>query len=76
MIVTEKMITIYIPVMVVCLIIGIASNSGYEHRIKGRYILLGSLFWPITLVVVISHILAAVIVEMLKVVKENFWDTF
>ncbi len=76
MIVTEKMITIYIPVLIICLIVGIASNGGCENKVKGRYILLGSLFWPITLVVIISHILAVVMVELLRVVKENFWDTF
>lgn len=73
----ERQIICYMCISVVVFIVLVASNNNCsENKLKGRYIALITLFWPVAIVIGIASVLRIVSVEMYKVVKENFWKCF
>jgi hypothetical protein len=65
----------YFASVVFVFVCGVASNT-HSNKIKGRYILLGSIFWPFVIVGIFSLIIATVLTGVKELLKENFWDIF
>jgi len=74
--VTFNDLAIYFASVVAIFGCGVASNTHSSNQTKGRYILLGSLFWPLVIVWAIFHVVAVAIAEVTGILKENFWDIF
>lgn len=74
----ENLILIYVVVATLAFIVAICVNNNFSNsvKMKGRYMLLGSVLWPFVIIDGVARVLATVFMEIGKTVKENFWDVF